>query len=283
MKKEARKSANKPRGAGPAAARGGATGTQSIERTIAVLKELASFGPSGARGIEIATRLGLEYPTVHRMLKCLVNEGMVHRAVDTRRYSLGNLVYELGLSVDPRVRLQEICLPVTTHIADVTGDTVFLNVRSGLDVVCIDRREGTFPIRTLVFEVGNRRPLGLGAGGVALLTPLPDDELESVIRTNATRSSAYGSLDARSVRAAVKRARERGYVYTEDVVVKGVCAVSLPFGGVDGLPPGAVSIAAIPARMPSSRHAELVGLLREQIRVLENRLRQVLDLPRRAA
>ena len=76
---------------------------------------------------------------------------------------------------------------MTTRIAERTGDTVFLNVRSGPDVLCIDRKEGTFPIKTLIIEVGNRRPLGVGAGGIALLMPLPDEELERVVSANEAR------------------------------------------------------------------------------------------------
>jgi DNA-binding IclR family transcriptional regulator len=247
-------------------------GTQSIDRTISLLKEIATHGARGARVSELSSRLGLEYPTVHRMLRALVGHRMIERNEATLRYSLGPLVYELGLSVPAKMNLREICDVVTTRIAETTGDTVFLNVRSGLDVLCIDRKEGTFPIKTLIFEVGNRRPLGVGAGGLALLMPLTDEELESVVHANTTRLHAYGSLKPKSVLTMVRQARDQGYVLTEDIAVRGVAAIALPFGGTRGMPQAAITVACVPSRMPRSRPAELVNLLKNEIAVMEKML-----------
>jgi DNA-binding IclR family transcriptional regulator len=260
-----------------------AAGTQSIERTIAILKELATFGKTGGRISDIVPRVRLEYPTVHRILKCLAAQNMVDKDPHTLRYSLGKLVYELGLSAPPKTNLREICDPVTSRIAEQTGDTVFLNVRSELDIVCIDRKEGTFPIKTLIFEIGNRRPLGIGAGGLALLMNLADEEIQNILRLNAARMSSYGELNPRSLAAAIRRYRDIGYVATEDVVVKGVSAVSLPFGGRDGMPAAAISIAAVPSRMPGSRHREVVKVLQGGIQDLERLLQTSARVARRAA
>ncbi|OGA54367.1 MAG: hypothetical protein A3G24_05720 [Betaproteobacteria bacterium RIFCSPLOWO2_12_FULL_62_13] len=249
------------------------SGTQSVERTIALLKELAVYGSRGARVAELASRLDLEYPTAHRIIRCLVEQRMVEKGNGTLRYSLGPLVYELGLSVPPRMHLRELCDPITTRIAENTGDTVFLNVRSGLDALCIDRKEGTFPIKTLIIDVGNRRPLGVGAGGIALLMQLPEDELSEILTANAHRLHAYTNVTTKSILALVKRSKEMGYVFTEDIVIPGVSAVSLPFGGRNGVPAAAISVACVPARMPTSRHRGLVSSLRSEIKDLEGIMR----------
>lgn len=249
-----------------------ASGTQSIERTIALLRELATYGPCGAKVSELASRLHMEYPTTHRMIRCLVAQRMVEKVNEQHHYSLGQLVYELGLSVPPRLNLREHCEEITIRIAEHTGDTVFLNVRSGLDVLCIDRKEGTYPIKTLIFEIGNRRPLGIGAGGIALLMNLPDEELTQTVNAAADRLRAFGFITPKNVLAIVRRSRELGYVFIENIVIRGVSAISLPFGGHHGIPPAAISIAAVPSRMPLSRHAELVSLLKVEIKTLERNM-----------
>lgn len=245
------------------------SGTQSIERTIGLLRELATFGSRGAKVSELAARLELEYPTVHRIVRCLVAQRMVEKSKEHGRYSLGPLVYELGLSVPQRMNLREKCEKITTRLAEVTGDTVFLNVRSGYDVLCIDRKEGAFPIKTLIFEIGNRRPLGIGAGGIALLMHVDDEDLMQMINVNTQRLKAFGYITPKNVVAQVRRAREQGYVFTEDIVIRGVSAVSIPFGGHHGLPWAAISIASVPSRMPPSRQMELVKLLKSEIATLE--------------
>ncbi len=246
------------------------SGTQSIERTISLLRELATFGQRGAKVSELAARLELEYPTVHRIVRCLVAQRMLEKSKDRGRYSLGPLVYELGLSVPQRMNLREKCENSTTRLAEITGDTVFLNVRSGYDVLCIDRKEGAYPIKTLIFEIGNRRPLGIGAGGIALLMHINDDDLMQMISVNTQRLKAFGYITPKNVLARVRRAREQGYVFTEDIVIRGVSAVSIPFGGHHGLPWAAISIASVPSRMPPSRQMELVKLLKNEIATLEN-------------
>src|SRR5215475_8259727 len=109
------------------------TGTQSIERALLLLREIAAHNRGGSRLLDLATRTGLQRPTVHRMLKCLASENMVQQDGDTHRYYLGSMVFELGLTATPRFNLREMCHPALARIAEATGDTVFLTQRSGLD------------------------------------------------------------------------------------------------------------------------------------------------------
>jgi DNA-binding IclR family transcriptional regulator len=241
------------------------TGTQSVERAIALLREIATFGKDGARTSDLIQRCGIEYPTAHRILKTLVDQEVVVKDPSTRRYSLGRLIYELGLGLEPRLDMRAYCDTMTTTLADATGDTIFLNVRSHHDVVCVDRKLGSFPIKTLVFDVGSRRPLGVGAAGIALLMPYSMAQVESIVRTNSVRFARYGKTNAEQVLAMVRRAKEVGYVTTYDGVVPGVRAVSVPFGGDGRMPPSAVSVAAVSARLPSTRVAELLELMQTLI------------------
>jgi len=68
--------------------------------------------------------------------------------------------------------------------------------------------------------------------------------------------------------ALVRRAKAVGHVATDDVVVPGVRAVCLPFGGHGRLPPSAISVATVAARLPQSRVAELLSIMEGMIRKL---------------
>lgn len=250
------------------------SGTQSIDRTVLLLREIATMGIHGARVIDLAMRTRLEYPTAHRMLRCLVANKLVEKDSETRRYSLGPLVFELGLAATPRINLREVCEPMMQNLAEQTGDTVFLNIRSGLDAVCIDRREGSFPVKTLVYEVGSRRPLGVGAGGAALLMMLPWEEIEEIVAANAPRLVSYGKLSAQNLIGTLKRAREVGYLITGSVVIKGVSAIALPFAGHSGLPWAAISVATVSSRLPTSRQREFASLMRSEVQKIERFLKE---------
>ncbi len=247
------------------------SGTQSIERALSLLREIAAHNRSGSRLLDVATRTGLQRPTVHRMLKCLSAENMVQQDSDTHRYFLGPMVFELGLTAAPRFNLREICHPALARIAEVTSDTVFLTQRSGLDAVCLDRHEGTFPIKTFTLEIGMRRPLGVGIGSLAILAELQEEEIRQVIASNAPRLPEYG-LTPNSLLSQVRRAQRLGYAVRETPSLAGVRAIGQTVHNRGGVPFAALSVSAISSRMTEKRIGELAVLLKNEARLIEKQL-----------
>lgn len=247
------------------------SGTQSIERALTLLREIAAHNRGGSRLLDLSTRTALQRPTVHRMLKCLAAENMVHQDPDTHRYFLGPMVFELGLTAAPRFNLREICHPALTRIAEATGDTAFLTQRSGLDALCLDRREGAFPIKTFTLEIGMRRPLGVGIGSLAILSALPDEEIRHIIASNTPRLPEYG-LSAASLASQVKRAQKLGYAVRETPTLAGVRSIGQALRNRGGVPFAALSVSAISSRMTDKRVAELAVLLRNEARLIEKQL-----------
>ena len=247
------------------------TGTQSIERALTLLREIAAHNRGGSRLLDLATRTGLQRPTVHRMLKCLAVESMVQQDPDSHRYFLGPMVFELGLTATPRFNLREVCHPALTRIAEATGDTVFLTQRSGLDSVCLDRREGTFPIKTFTLEVGMRRPLGVGTGSLAILSALPEDEIDKVVGANNVRLPEYG-LNGGSLLSQVKRAQKLGFAMREMPGLAGVRSVGQALRNQGGVPFAALSVSTISSRMSEKRAAEIATLLKNETRQIERQI-----------
>jgi DNA-binding IclR family transcriptional regulator len=247
------------------------TGTQSIERALLLLREIAAHNRGGSRLLDLATRTGLQRPTVHRMLKCLAAENMVQQDGDSHRYYLGSMVFELGLTATPRFNLREMCHPALARIAEATGDTVFLTQRSGLDAVCLDRREGTFPIKTFTLEVGMRRPLGVGTGSLAILSALPEEEIDKVVGANNVRLPEYG-LNGGALLSQVKRAQKLGFAMREMPGLAGVRSVGQALRNQGGVPFAALSVSTISSRMSEKRAAEIATLLKNETRQIERQI-----------
>jgi DNA-binding IclR family transcriptional regulator len=129
--------------------------------------------------------------------------------------------------------------------------------------VCIDRETGIFPIRAAYIDVGARRPLGVGAGALALLAWLSDEEIDALLPQVAPSLGAYPRYSLASIRASIERARAQGYTLVLDQVVDKMGAVGMPIIGLDGRPMAALSIAALSERV-SSRVSELVAALKEE-------------------
>lgn len=188
---------------------------------------------------------------------------------DTRRYFLGYLAFELGLAASPRFNMRPLCEPTLLRLAERTGDTVFLSVRSGLDAVCMDRKEGAFQIKTLTLDVGMRRPLGVGANGMALLMPLADEEVTEIVTANAWRIAGYGNMRAPVVLDMIKRSRALGFVLNDLQVTPGAISLGQFIANPCGPSYAAISIGAIASRMSPERLQELAALLKSQVRALE--------------
>ena len=242
-------------------------------RAIAVLKEVAAENREGLRLTHLAQRLRLETPTAHRILSCLIEERALTRDRATKRYHLGPVVFELGLVATPQLDLRELCAPMLQRLAEETADTVFLTKRSGLDGVCLLRSEGTFPVKTFTLEVGMRRPLGIGSGSLAILSALPQGEIEEILQKNAERLRDYElETTLATLRAGIRRAQKNSYAQRDIHGLGGVRTIGVVIRSSDGTPSAALSLSAIRPRMTSQRVKMLVQLLKIEATAIEAKL-----------
>ncbi|HVZ44917.1 MAG TPA: IclR family transcriptional regulator [Ramlibacter sp.] len=245
-------------------------GTQSLRRAFRLLSALSRINRDGGSVAELAEMTGLNRTTAHRMLRCLQDEGVLRFVPRSHRYFLGPLAYEIGLAAAEQVKLRTICAPAIARIAAQTGDTVFLIERERYDGVCVDRAEGTYPVKTLVMSVGDRRPLGVGAAGLAILAAAED--ADDVVEHNADRFSSFPGLTLSRLRRSLAEARQRGIVCGQAIGVPGVRAVGVALRTPTGTPIGALSIAAIETRMTDKRVAQMHELLAREAAALTRAL-----------
>ena len=248
------------------------SGAQTVERAFDVLKQIAASNSAGATVADLLPCVQLNRTTVHRLIKCLEKEGAIRRDGIHKRYFLGPLAYALGVAARQRFDLKALCAPALSRIASETGDTTFLMLRSGNDAVCIERKLGSYPVKTLVVEVGTRRPLGIGAGSLAILSALPDAETHRVLTAVDARLAAYGA-SCNSLLNAVRTTRQAGYSSGYVYGVESVIAVGVPILDDAAHPIAAFSVAAIEKRMPKTRQRMLARLLRRETAELHESMR----------
>jgi DNA-binding IclR family transcriptional regulator len=245
---------------------------QSLERALSILQHLGSAGQDGLRLLDLQQKTSLARPTAHRLLATLVERGFVVRGTDSHRYFLGPELAVLGWSVLSRLDLRKVCEPEIQVVAQETGDTAFLTVRSGYDTVCIDRKMGPYPIRAFTVDVGSRRPLGVGAGGVALLASLDESETEEICSAIAPRLETYSNVTLATVKDAVAACRRNGYAVSDGLVMQGIRGLALTVRDPKGWPVAAVSIAAVRERINARRLPSLVEALQRHCRAIERSL-----------
>jgi DNA-binding IclR family transcriptional regulator len=245
-------------------------GAQSLHRGLMLLDVVAVMArdePGGVTLADLARTTSLPKSSLHRLLLALCEAGYVERVESTGTYRLGVLAQVLGeLATSSHDALREAAADSLIRLAELSEDTTFLTVRQGSYGLCVRREEGSGPIRNNAMGVGDRHPLGVGAGSLAMLAELPDDEVEDVLERNAhVIARHYPLIDAQTLRDLAARSRRDGYATNPGLAAPGSWAIGVAICGPDGAPLAALSIASIEQRLSGSRRTELLEALHAEV------------------
>jgi len=256
-----------------AAERGGEH--QNLRRMSLTLDVLAG-APHGLRLADVVARTKLGKTTVHRLMTGLVELGWIDLDEENATYQLGFRPLTLALAAVDRYGLTQLSAARLQTIADATGDTVYLSLRSGTEAVCVARYEGDFPVKTLTLSVGASRPLGVGAGSLALLAFQNEEAIAQLLARNTDARARY-HIDDATLRRLVTESRARGYTLNDGMLITGMSAVGVPIYSSDGRPIAAISVAAISSRLAGSRQQEIAQLLQDAAKVFQTALQPAAD------
>lgn len=245
-----------------------ASAINSVQKSCRILRSLTE--PRVNRLSEIAAQAGLNKVTTLRILEVLTREGFVRRDDKTKTYSLGNEVFILAAALRDRDDLRARARPSLVRLAAMSEDSVLLSVRSGgSESVCVDKEVGSFPIRANYLDIGSRRPLGMGAGAMALLAWQSQAEIDAILPLVEQRLPLFPKVSMSWLKNEIDRSRERGYSVFLNMLVDRMGAIGVPIFGADGRPVAALSIAALSDRI-SSRRDQLVDMLKREAEIIGN-------------
>lgn len=242
------------------------TGAQSVERAVALLKIVAKYNEQGARLSEIARDTGLHSSTAHRILSIFVAEGLVTHDRVSKQYHLGIELYRLGMAAHQYL-IRDRFRSTIEKVEHETEDTVFLLIRSGNDALCIDRIEGTYPIRTIPIEIGSRRPLGIGVASLSLIVFLPNPEFEAVLSANASRYPQYKNLSVDDIRLLATESREKGYVVSLGLFHEEITSIGIPVFDSNSYVVASIAVSAISQRMTTKRRKYIYQVVKEILKI----------------
>lgn len=247
-------------------------GVGAVSRLFAVLRCLADSPEGGERVTQLAQRVGLSQPTTHRLLRSLVDEGMVEQDLLSKRYRLSIEFFALAARAGNTGNLRELVRPSLLRLSASLGDSLFLLARSGFDAICLDRSEGPYPIRTFTGDIGGRVALGVGQGSLAILAFLPGEERETVIRYNLPRLKDFHLYDEVLLRSEIDNVRRLGYAARNTGTLPGMAGLAVPILDRTGRAVAALSVATISDRLGPDRLATVVELLRREANAVSARI-----------
>lgn len=190
---------------------------------MAVLQAVAK-DPCGLA--ELCTRTGLPRATAHRLAVGLEVHRLLRRGPDGR-WRPGSALAELaGGGADPLLDAAASILP---KLRDITGESVQLYRRDGIQRVCVATAEPASGLRDTV-PVGTRMPMTAGSGA-KVLAAWADPHTQRAILTDAV----FGERTLLEV-------RRRGWAQSVAEREAGVASVSAPVRDSSGTVVAAVSV-----------------------------------------
>ena len=246
-------------------------GAQALERAVAVMKIVATHDRSGGIRLSDITRLArLTPPTAHRIIRALEQHGFLERDQGSGLYQLGPEIFILGTIASVRYGLDRVASQSIARLAHETGDTALLTARRFWHGVCLSRAEGSYPIRVQIVAPGDRHPLGVTSGGLAILASLSDEEIEQALEATKEELKAFPNFAPAKLREEVLRTRAEGFALNRGRLIAGSWGLAVGINGPDGQCVGALTVAAVERRFEGTRIAELTRLLRIEVAYIEN-------------
>jgi DNA-binding IclR family transcriptional regulator len=243
-----------------------------VARVGALLRAVGAAEPTGASTTELGRSTGLARPTAHRLLTSLADEGLIDRDTRTGRWSLGPELYLLGSGAAHRYDVTDQARTVVNRLARETGESAFLSARRGDETVCVLSEEGSFPLRSHVLHAGIRFPLGVASAGLAILSHLPDRDVDDYF-TRARLESDWGaSHSEKEIRVRIDSTLATGYAVNPALIVEGSWGIGAAVFNRDGRPGWALSLTGVETRFKPQRLPELGALLLEHAHLLSGQL-----------
>jgi IclR family acetate operon transcriptional repressor len=248
-------------------------GVQSLERAFELLETMADAG--GVIGLSrLAQESGLAQPTIHRLIRTLVDLGYV-RQEPSRQYSLGPRLIRLGDSASHL--LGTWSRPYLSRLVDALGESANLAMLDGDRVVYVAQAQSRQSMRMFT-EVGRRVYPHCTAVGKALLAHLPPGDVHALLkRTGMPAQTEHTITEPARFAEEIDRVRAQGYAMDDGEQEIGVRCVAVPVLGTSNRL--AISVSGPAPRMTPDVVERAVPLLRQAAEDLADEL----SVPRTAA
>jgi IclR family acetate operon transcriptional repressor len=185
---------------------------QSLKRASAILDAVARR-PEGLGLSQISAKVGLHSSTAFHLIQTLVSLGFLAQLADSRRYRIGPRLFTLAAGALDETMLLALATPLLEHLSAETGYATHLAARSNQDIVVIARTAASGLLQ-LAGHPGTTRPAHATAIGKILLSAMPPDELDRLLKTLPLPSfTPHTITDAETLRREIGEVRRVGLAY----------------------------------------------------------------------
>lgn len=200
------------------------SGVQTLDRAFLILETIAN-ADGVATLSQLALDTGLPLPTIHRLVRALVDLGYL-RQEPSREYSLGPRLIRLGDITAHR--LATWSRPHLNQAVARLGESVNLATLDGDQIVYLAQAMAAKKSMRMFTEVGRRVNPHTTAVGKAMLAGVPEPVVRELLaRTGMARRTEHTITTPEGFLAELEWVRERGYALDNQEQEVGVRCVAV--------------------------------------------------------
>ncbi|GAB4361592.1 MAG: IclR family transcriptional regulator [Oricola sp.] len=204
---------------------------------------------------EIARLAGINKTTAYRLLTELQASGFVEQVGPEKAWRLGPEILRLARLREAAVPLATASRSILERIAEQTHETAHVSVLRGTELNAVAHVYSTRHATRVMMEDAERLSLHGTGSGLAVLAFSPDAFVDSVLARPLARHTPDTVTDPDALRALLGPIRESGVAESVGGFEADVHSHAAPVFNSDGLPVGALAVAAPVARVTPDRAA----------------------------
>ncbi|SHO43859.1 IclR family transcriptional regulator [Desulfopila aestuarii] len=235
----------------------------SVEKALNIL---LAFAPHNTEmgTTEISMKLGMHKSTTSRLISILVATNFLQQNRQTRKYSLGRSAYRIGHAAtrSTDTRLLAVAQPYLIELSQKTGESIALELVSGLNVILALHVEGPSHLR-FNFQQGELVPINVAAGAKVILAYSDAAFVESCLQREFEKFNDKTIVSKDEYRKLLAKIRSEGIAYDRGERYPDIHAMAVPIRNPEGQPTAAVIMAGPASRLTDSFLRSVIADLQE--------------------
>lgn len=232
-----------------------------VDRTLDLIEAIANARePIGVS--ELSREIGATKSAVFRILVNLERRGYVIRDPVTSKCQLGGQLVHLGLQAMQSIDLRSRARPVLEGLHARFNETVNLGMLAGSTISYLDMIESDHGLR-MAARIGGTEPMHSTALGKAVLSFMPEQEREAILRRPLIRLTDRTITEPDLLREELARIRKSGIAEDHGENEVGARCFGAPIIDHRGKVIGAVSVSSPESRFNDIRLAQVSNAVRD--------------------
>lgn len=248
-----------------------ASGIQTLDRSYALLQLVIKAGHRGLSISALGEASGLSTPTLYRLVRALKDLGLLRQPLNRGPVYPGPALLSWGDLI--RDGLDRVAHMHLLEMAESLGDSFFLMVPDGFQVLCRDIVDGQYPARSYTRGRGDRIPFGVGQASIAILSFMEEHEQAHILDHNEPALLRTKGITRQQVREAIANCRQLEITCgVEDSDPPEFTGVAVPVFGQNRQPIAALSCCLRRSRLSDKHYRALVSALQASARSIQQHL-----------